>query len=66
VLSDLEIRLSPARCETAIQESDPSAFEAVLVDFGDALTADQVIRGLQLAPGNKRPWWSHSSIRKFR
>lgn len=55
VLSDLEIQVvSCPDGETAIQKVTRQRFEAVLVDFGDALTADQVIRGLQLAPGNKR------------
>ena len=55
VLSDLEIQVvSCPDGETAIQKVTRQRFEAVLVDFGDAMAADQVIRGLQLAPGNKR------------
>jgi CheY-like chemotaxis protein len=55
VLSDLEIQVvSCPDGETAIQKVTRQRFEAVLVDFGDAVAADQVIRGLQLAPGNKR------------
>ena len=55
VLSDLEIQV--VHCpdgETAIQKVTRQRFEAVLVDFGDARTAEQVIRGLQLAPANRR------------
>lgn len=55
VLSDLEIQV--VICgdgEAAMQKVTRQRFEAVLVDFGDAETADQVIRGLQLAPGNRR------------
>jgi CheY-like chemotaxis protein len=55
VLSDLEIQVvSCPDGETAIQKVTRQRFEAVLVDFGDTVAADQVIRGLQLAPGNKR------------
>ena len=55
VLSDLEIQVvSCTDGEAAIQKVTRQRFEAVLVDFGDAVAADQVIRGLQLAPGNKR------------
>jgi CheY-like chemotaxis protein len=55
VLSDLEIQVvSCTDGETAIQKVTRQRFEAVLVDFGDTVAADQVIRGLQLAPGNKR------------
>jgi len=55
VLSDLEIQVvSCPDGETAIQKVTRQRFEAVLVDFGDSVAADQVIRGLQLAPGNKR------------
>ena len=55
VLSDLEIQVVSCNDgETAIQKVTRQRFEAVLVDFGDAVAADQVIRGLQLAPGNKR------------
>ncbi len=55
VLSDLEIQVvSCTDGETAIQKVTRQRFEAVLVDFGDPVAADQVIRGLQLAPGNKR------------
>jgi hypothetical protein len=55
VLSDLEIQvLSCADGELAIQKITRQRFEAVLVDFSDAVAADQIIRGVQLAPGNKR------------
>lgn len=55
VLSDLEIQVVTCPdSETAIQKVTRQRFESVLVDFGDATVADQVIRGLQLAPGNKR------------
>jgi len=55
VLSDLEIQVvTCSDGETAIQKVTRQRFEAILVDFGDAVAADQVIRGVQLAPGNKR------------
>ena len=55
VLSDLEIQvISCVDGETAIQKVTRQRFEAVLVDFSDVIAADQIIRGLQLAPGNKR------------
>ena len=55
VLSDLEVQvISCVDGETAIQKVTRQRFEAVLVDFSDTIAADQIIRGLQLAPGNKR------------
>jgi CheY-like chemotaxis protein len=55
VLSDLEIQVvSCPDGETAIQKVTRQRFEAVLIDFSDTVAADQVIRALQLAPGNKR------------
>ncbi len=55
VLSDLEIQVvSCPDGEAAIQKVTRQRFEAVLVDFSDAMAADQVIRGVQLAPANKR------------
>jgi CheY-like chemotaxis protein len=55
VLSDLDIQvISCVDGETAIQKLTRERFEAVIVDFGDQGSADQVIRGVQLAPGNKR------------
>ena len=55
VLSDLEIHVVCCTDgEGAIQKVTRQRFEAVLVDFGDAPAADQVIRALQLAPANKR------------
>ncbi len=55
VLSDLDIQVvSCIDGETAVQKLTRLRFEAVIVDFGDETSVDQVVRGVQCAPGNKR------------
>jgi CheY-like chemotaxis protein len=55
VLSDLDIQVvSCVDGETAVQKLTRQRFEAVIVDFSDSVAADQIVRGVQVAPGNKR------------
>ncbi len=55
VLSDLDVQVeSCLDGENAVQKLTRCRYEAVIVDFKDHAVADQILRGVQLSPVNKR------------
>jgi len=55
VLSDLDVQVeSCLDGETAVQKLTRCRYEAVILDFRDPSVADQILRGVQLSPVNKR------------
>ena len=55
VLSDLDVQVECCLdSDGAIQKLTRCRYEAVIVDFKDHVAADQVLRGVQISPVNKR------------
>ena len=55
VLSDLDVQVeSCVDGEVAVQKLTRCRYEAVIVDFKEYAVADQILRGVQLSPVNKR------------
>ena len=55
VLSDLDVQVeSCLDGEAAVRKLTRCRYEAVIVDFRDYSVADQILRGVQLSPMNKR------------
>lgn len=55
VLSDLDVQVeSCVDGESAVQKLTRCRYEAVIVDFKEYAVADQILRGVQLSPVNKR------------
>ena len=55
VLSDLDVQVEFCMDgETAVQKLTRCRYETVIVDFKDSVEANQILRGVQLSPVNKR------------